>query len=304
MRWLPLILLALPAVAHMMSLSSGDAALEGTHLSYTLTMPLFEVAHIAQPDQALLAHIQFAGARLITQECHPDPARDSYICHASYEFAAPPEALEVHCTFPQITVPNHVHLLRATNGPKHDQAVFDAAFTSATLRFRPATQAELALREASGATAHVFTGLLPLLFLVAVALAATTWRQLAALTALFLIAQLAGALIPYQPAPRFLEAAAALAVSYLAVEVLFLPNSSARWLIIAVLGIVPGFALAEYIRQSESGLTFSFLGTAVADLAILPLTGVLVFRFPQSRRILAALALAAGLGWFFFVVSR
>ncbi len=304
MRLLSLSLLALPACAHMMSLSSGDAALNGTHLSYTLTMPLFEVVHVAHPEQTLLTHMQFAGARLLTQECHADPAHDSYICHASYEFAAPPEALEVHCTFPQITVPNHVHLLRATNGPKHDQAVFDSAFTSATLRFRPPTQAELAIREASGAAAHVVTGLLPVLFLIAVALAATTWRRLAAFTALFLFAQLAGAIIPYQPAPRFLEAAAALAVSYLAVEVLFLPDSSARWLIVAALGIVPGLALAEYVRQSESSLTYSLLGTAITDLAILPLTGALVFRFPRTRRILAALALAIGLGWFLFLVAR
>ncbi len=304
MRLLLLILLALPARAHMMSLSSGDAVLEGSHLSYTLTMPLFEVAHVAHPDQALLAHIQFAHARLVTQECHPDPARDSYICHASYEFPTAPDTLEVHSTFPEVTVPNHVHLLRATNGTKHDQAVFDSAFTSAVLRFRPLTQAEIAARALFGAAAHVVTGVLPVLFLIAVALAATTWRQLAALTALFLLAQLAGAILPWQPPPRFLESAAALAVAYLAVEVLFLPPSNSRWLLAASLGFVPGLALAEYIRQSESSLSYSFLGTALADIAILPLTAALVFRFPQTRRILAALALAAGLGWFLFVVSR
>jgi len=304
MRFALLILFALPAQAHMMSLSSGDATLEGTKLSYTLTMPLFEVAHIKQPDETLLTHIQFTGARLLEHECHADQARDSYICHATYRFPAPPEKLEVHCTFPEITVPNHLHLLRAVNGAKHDQVVFDSAFTSATLRFRPPTQAELAAQQSASAAAHVVTGLLPLLFLVTLALAAANWRQLAVITAIFLTGQLAGALIPWQPSPRFLESAAALAVAYLAVEVLFLPNSKARWLVAAALGMVPGLVLAAHIRQAESSLFYAFLGTALVDLLVLGVTAAFTFRFPQTRRLFAALTLATGLGWFVLVISR
>ncbi len=304
MRLALLILLAVPAQAHMMSLSSGDAALVGNKLTYTLTMPLFEVAHIRQPEQALLAHIQFAGSQLGAHECHADAAHDSYVCHAEYEFASPPSVLQVHCTFTEVTVPNHVHLLRAINGSKRDQAVFDSAFTTSTLRFRPPTAAELATQQLASGAAHVFTGLLSLLFLITLALGAANWQQLGGMAALFLSGQLAGTLIPWQPAPRFLESAAALAIAYLAVEVLFLPNTRERWLVAALVGAVPGLVLAAYIRQSESSAGYAFGGTALADITVLAATGAFIFRFPQSRRVLASLALASGLGWFFLVMAR
>ena len=36
-----------------------------------------------------------------------------YRCEVSYEFPEPPDELTIECTFAAVTVPNHVHVLRA-----------------------------------------------------------------------------------------------------------------------------------------------------------------------------------------------
>ena len=106
-------------------MSSGDLTIDGARARYELRMPLYEVAHVPHPETALLDHVRFAGAKLVSSDCRADSARDAYICSAEYEFAAPPDRLEAECTLASITVPNHVHLLRAAMGDKRDQAMFD-----------------------------------------------------------------------------------------------------------------------------------------------------------------------------------
>src|SRR6266536_2133272 len=128
-----LFVLASPAAAHVMSMSSGDLAIEGSRAHYELRMPLYEVAHITAPERTLLEHVKFSGARLVRSECRGDGGRDTYVCTADYEFAAPVDSVDVECTFTAITVPNHVHLLRASLGGKRDEAIFDLRFTRTTL---------------------------------------------------------------------------------------------------------------------------------------------------------------------------
>src|ERR1035437_3597380 len=140
-------LLVWPLPAHVMSMSSGDLAISGAHAHYELRMPLYEVAHVPNPERTLLENIRFAGARMARSECGADAARDAYICVADYEFAAPVDRLDVECTFTAITVPNHVHLLRASlgekPGEKRDEAIFDLGFTRAPLRFPPPPPAKI-----------------------------------------------------------------------------------------------------------------------------------------------------------------
>ena len=81
--------------------------------------------------------------------CHADTVHDAYLCSADYEFGAPVDRVEVECTLASVTVPNHVHLLRAEMGGKRDEAVFELGFTRATLRFRPPTAFETATMSAS-----------------------------------------------------------------------------------------------------------------------------------------------------------
>ena len=137
MRFAILLLCACTAAAHVMSMSSSDLTVDGARAHYTLRMPLYEITHVSNPEQTLLENIRFSGARMLKHECHSDPTHDAYLCSADYEWSTPVDRIDVECTFPRITVPNHVHLLRAEMGGKHDQAVFDLSFTRATLRFRP-----------------------------------------------------------------------------------------------------------------------------------------------------------------------
>src|ERR1035441_2980966 len=161
-RALWLVLLAWPLGAHVLSMSSGDLAVAGARAHYELRMPLYEVAHVANPERTLLEHIHFAGARLVRSHCGADPARNTYICDADYEFAKPVDRLDVGWTLAAVTAPNHAHLLPASLGGKRrcnrDEAVFDLGFTRATLRFRPLTAAEIVLTQAGAGFVRALGG--------------------------------------------------------------------------------------------------------------------------------------------------
>ncbi|MDQ6678730.1 MAG: hypothetical protein M3Z09_15720 [Acidobacteriota bacterium] len=303
-RW-AIFFFALPCPAHMMSMSSGDALISGNTLTYTLSMPLYEIAHTAHPEDALLSHIEFRAngqvARAITGSCHRDPARDTYFCRATYEFPAPVETLDVTCTFPAVTVPNHVHLLRAeTEGGKHDQAIFDYTFTHATLRFRPPTATEIGATELAGGAKQAASGLLLLLTL---ALAARTPRELTALTALFLAGEFLGSFLSWSPASKFLECAAALTAAYLAVEILLFPRGH-RWPVALVLGFVPGLILHQFLFESGYTRLWTFTGSALATLIVVAATGFLCLRFRHYLRIPVSLLLLTTLTWFTVVLIR
>ena len=219
----------------MLSMSTGDLKLDGARASYELRMPMYEVAHVREPEHTLLDHVRFESGGVwgmaSGQACRQD--QDTYVCTADYQFPAPAEVLEAECTLASVTVPNHVQLLRAYRGDKSDQAVFDLSFTTAEIRFRPPTEFETAVRESSAGFMRSVAGLAPLLFLASLALAARSRRELLALTASFLVAQgLACAIAPrisFPLSPRFIEAAAALTIAYLAFEIILLPDSGLRW---------------------------------------------------------------------------
>src|SRR6185369_331866 len=98
-------ILAPVAAAHVVSMSNGDLTIEGTRARYELRIPMYEVAHVASPETTLLEHVKFTGATLLSKSCAPEPATDTYICRAEYQFAAPVEQLAVECTLASITVP-------------------------------------------------------------------------------------------------------------------------------------------------------------------------------------------------------
>ncbi len=305
-RWW-LLLAALPAAAHVVSMSTGDIALDGSRAHYELRMPLYEVSHVQSPDRALLEHIRFfsAGreARMLRSQCAADAARDSYVCTADYEFPAPVEQLEVECTFPSITVPNHVHLLRAQMGPKQDQGIFDLTFTRTTLRFRPPTALEVAATQSGAGFVRALGGVAQVLFLIALVLAARGRKELLTLSAMFLAGQMASVFIvphtAWQPAPRFVEAAAALTVAYLAVEVLLLPQAGARWLVAGVLGAFHGLYFCLFVQNTGFRPELVLAGAALAELAALAILAFLLLRTGALiHRAGEAALLLCGLFWF------
>ena len=302
-----------PAFAHVVSMSSGDLTIDGAQARYELRMPLYELVHVPSPERTLLQHIRFASgghdARLLNSNCQSDPARQLYVCTADYRFAADVERLDADCTFAAITVPTHVHLLRAHMGGKHDQAVFDLSFTHATLRFRPPTAFEVAVTETGAGVMRALGGPVQILFLAALALAARTRQELAALTVMFLAGQAASVmLVPHTswiPAPRFVEAAAALTIAYLAVEILLLPEAGARWLVAGVLGAFHGLYFYLFLTATDYQAFPVLAGAAFAEAAVIALLALLFSRVARLARVLRPVQVSAsalllfGMAWFF-----
>jgi hypothetical protein len=300
---------ALAAHAHVVSMSSGEITINGARAHYELKMPLYEVAHVQDPARNLPAHIHFAGATMIDSLCGPDPAHNSYVCNADYSFATPVDRLDVDCTFPSITVPNHVHMLRAQLNGKNDQAVFDSAFPHATLLFRPPTPMEIAATQTGAGAVRALDGAVQVLFLAALALAGRTRRELLALAGMFVGGQVLAALamphIAWQPALRFVEAAMALALAYLAVEILLLPTAGSRWAMAGVLGIFQGLYFDAFLRNTGYSPLLVLAGATLAEvlgIAILALFLSQLNRVAKALRpvqVEAAALLVIGMAWFF-----
>ncbi len=302
---------ALPAAAHMVSMSTGDLKVEGSRAHYELRIPMYEVAHVHEPEHTLLDHVRFRDAEAFAKaenpSCHQD--QDTYVCTEDLEFHSPVEAVTVECTLASVTVPNHIHLLRAYRGDKSDEAVFDLSYTSAELRFRPPSAFETAIRELSAGFMRAAGGLAPLLFLASLALAARSRRELIALTAAFLAAEvLACAVAPHVSvplSPRFIEAAAALTIAYLAFEIILLPKSGLRWLVVAVLGLFHGAYFSVFLAESGFSAGTFLAGVAIAEVSLIGLFAFVIGRLARwtwTRRVVpvaASLLLAVGVVWFF-----
>jgi hydrogenase/urease accessory protein HupE len=309
-RRLGVFLSALPLVAHMVSMSTGELKVNGSSALYELRIPMYEVAHVRNPEVTLLQHIRFKSggvwAKASNASCSDQ--QGTYVCTADYQFPAPVDALDIECTLASVTVPNHVHLLRAYRGDKSDQAVFDISFTTAEVRFRPPTGLETATRESTAGFMRAAGGMAPLLFLASLVLAARTGRELLALTASFLIAETAACLLAPRLAsalpPRFIEAAAALTIAYLAFEIILLPNSRLRWLVVGVLGLFHGAYFSLFLTESGYQVATFLGGVAIAELLLIAIFALIVrqmTRFSWMRRVVpvsASALLVTGVVWF------
>ncbi|MEO8028387.1 MAG: hypothetical protein ABI823_18030 [Bryobacteraceae bacterium] len=309
--------LAVPAYSHVVSMSTGDLTVDGSVATYELRMPLYEVPQMAQPGATLLGAMHFTGgigldvldgapvqtfgneARLVSSSCRE--ADGQLICAGIYEFPAPPSVIQVECRLASVTVANHVHLLRARRGDREDQAVFDLSFQRAELRFEPPTATEKTVRALLTGLWRSIVAPAQWLFLIALVLASRTWRELALLAGMFLFGEAAAQFIPIGAlAPRFLEAAGALTIAYLAVEILWLPEAGSRWAVLAALGVVHGLYFAQFSRAFPETRALVLCGVVLGEALALGLVSV-------GRRVLgrvtqpaAFVLLALGLGWFGF----
>ena len=298
----------------MVSISSGTLDVEGNRARYEVRMPWYEVEYMENPQADLFRsfHLRRGSEEAPGRDiaCRHDRADDLYVCQDGFEFPDEITALEVECTFYAVTIPNHVHILKARRGETTDEAVFDLTATRAELNFIPPTWWDLLAREGGAGARRAVAGLASLLFLVAMVIAGRTDREFAALVLMFLAGQaLSCLLLPvvgWRPAPRFVEAAAALTIAYLAVEVLLLPQAGQRWVVVGVLGLFHGLYLALFLRESAF-VAWRVLGGAMfADLLALGLLGLAWRRLRAPAAALrvvpvtAALLLAFGLGWFFW----
>ena len=107
------------------------------------------------PAQLLFDHIHFYSGfetgRLTGAECHDDPATANYLCAANYQFSAPVDRLRVECTFYEVTVPNHIHMLHARTCRQVRSGDSRLRFLLRNLAFRPPTATELMAEQAARA---------------------------------------------------------------------------------------------------------------------------------------------------------
>ena len=276
-------------------MSSGELHVDGRIATYELRIPMYELTHVTNPETALLDQLKFEGARRTSSKCQEQDG--TYICRADYEFDRPvPDKIEVECTLFRVTVPNHVHLLYAVQGPNGDQQVFDQSFRQAEVRFHPPSRTELIAKAAAAGIARLFKSVSGLLFLAVLVLAARNTREMGILTIAFLagewLARPLSSRIPMSLSPEFLEALLALTVAYLAAEIVFLPDSQARWAVVPVLGVAHGLPFAAF---PSSYLT----AAAITQAMLLGVLWLVVRKIPASwRRPAAGVLLVGGIGWF------
>ena len=292
-------------LAHMVSMSTGEVKVEGNRAIYELRMPAYEAAHTPDPGRILLEHIHFRSAgvegRLSAKQCGLQ--QDTLVCTATYEFPQPVDRLDVDCTYATVTVPNHVHLLRAYREGKSDQAVFDLSFTTAELRFHPPAAWEVFFRESGSGFLRALGGLAPLLFLIALALAARSGRELAVLAGSLVIGEAVACVLAPRftltLSPRFIEAAAALTVAYLAFEIVLLPRSGQRWLVVGVLGLFQGAYFSLFLTSTGYPV-ISFLSGVIAGeaLTLAALYFALTKRLHRAVPAVASILLTISLVWF------
>jgi hypothetical protein len=292
-----LLTFAAPAWAHVVSMSTGELRIDGPLADYELRIPMVEVAQMANPS-AILNYIRFDGGHRTSAKCADEDG--TFVCHASYEFEnLVPDRLGVECTFFQVTVPNHVHWLHAVRGANSDQEIFDQAFPRSELRFRPPSRIETLGRAFALGFARAAMNWMGLLFVLGLAIAAP--RSILP-AACFLIGEvcaiLIGPRIPSPLAPRFLEAAMALTVAYLAVEILMAAEAKQLAWIVGVLGLFHGLSIAGFpVPYSIGALGLQLVALTVLALFARRLSVV-------WRKGIAWALLAAGLVGFAMKVIR
>ena len=287
------------AAAHMISISTGEVTLTGARLHYEMRMPAYEVAALRDPTRELLPRVDFPGAKRVSGSCEGKVAENAVICVSDWIYAAPPEAVRVRSRLHQVTVANHVHLVSAVRDKVVDQAVLELSSPEAAIRFVPQSQAEAAYQQFSTGARRAVAGPPQLLFLLALVLATRTKKEFGALVAAFAAGQVAATLTEWNAAPQFVEAAAALAVAYLAVEILFLPDATHRWLVVGVLGALQGLTYAAVVSASGFSPFWVLIGAFIAAGTLLAIFGFAWHKLPvRPVRPLAAVVLLISLGWF------
>jgi hypothetical protein len=304
--------LAAPLFAHVVSLSTGEATLNGVRLDYELRMPLHEAAHMQQPERELFDNLHFSSggerARLVEHTCREQDG--NLECHGVYMFSKPVDVFEVECTFAYVTVPNHIHMLRASRAGRAEQVTLDASYTKAEIRFRDLTWTERAMRAAWSGFRAGLTGIAQILFLIALVAAVRGSRRFAASVLCFLAGEAAGCLVaphvPWPLSPRFIEAASALTVAYIAAEALIVPNAGGRWIIAGLCGGIHGLSFSTVIAGGSFAPLPFLTGVFLAQGAVAVMLGLAAratrvsgpLRRVQAARALASILAIVGLGWF------
>lgn len=244
-------LAAAPLLGHTISFSRSQMDIADGIASLTVTMPASELMHIAPANRDLTRAFRIGGAQLLRSECLTP---GDHVCRSLWKVPQTVETLTVECSLAAISVASHVHILEATMGAKRGRAVFDAAFTRATVRFETGNGWTQAL--AAGAW-RAFAGWLPLAFVVALAFTPQPlWAGLGLVAGVLLIR------VPLSPV--FADWALGIAAAYLVVETVFFRDAPARWLTTLAAGACAAIAPAVFAGATQYPRVAVGAGTAIA----------------------------------------
>jgi hypothetical protein len=95
-----------------------------------------------------------------------------------------------------------------------------------------------------------------------------------------------------------IEAATALTVAYLAVEILLLPKAGSRWAIAGILGVFHGLYFSLFIETTQYSAPLVLSGAALAESAALSLFALVFSRLRRWTRVFAVALLVFGVLWF------
>lgn len=282
-------LLAAPLLAHTVSMSTGELTVDGRRATYKLRVPAYETQHVSNPEQALLKAISFTGAKMTGSKCLAGDGL--FVCDAVFEFDAEPAEVEASCRLFEVTVPNHVHMLHARRGDQIDQAVFDAAITSARLNFRQVGPIESVLRTHPAAAA-VF-----LLVCVTIGAISRSWKEFARISLTFGAGAIGALIVAWPLTPSFLEAAIALTAAYGAIDSLVAPAAGQRWIAGLLLGIAFGMYLSALFVRAGTAWPVGVYAVALAAIIC-----VALLRIPPAARFIQASVVVVGGIWFAAIV--
>lgn len=304
-----------PLWGHAISISTGDVTVRGRQVEYILRMPQYELKP-GTPAMLLFTQLQLRSngemAKLVDAECHLDSAKNQYLCAANYAFSKLPGDLQVECSLQQVTVPNHVHMLKAERDGKYDQAILDSSFPVGILTFRPPTQFGIAVTQLTEAAIRMATSAAQVLLLLALAFSIRGHKERIVAAAAFFAGECAVAAVlgqgSWQPSPRFAEAAASLGLAYLAVELFAWPDSGGRWLLGLAFGCFSGLYFSLLLRESGFRASYVLSGSVLTGAFLVAIAGAVrtwlnhakwMDRFrPKAAKIATWCLLLTGAVWF------
>ena len=233
-------------------------------------------------------------------------------------FHQPPGELQLESTFHKLTDDRHRTFCQVDMDGALTQYVLDVS--------RPVERIEVltgwsglarrAVRFLVLGVEHILTGYDHLVFLLGLIILGGTLKSLVGVVSSFTVAHsltliLATLDLVILPT-RFVEAAIALSICYVALENMFVREVRYRWVITFFFGLIHGFGFSNVLREMQlpkSGLAASLLsfnlGVEVGQLAILLLLFPAVLYLSRRRWHSVAInltsALMLGLGGFWFV---
>lgn len=168
-------------------------------------------------------------------------------------FATEVSSLTLTSTLPQVTRPDHRHLISLTLRGTTHQAILNADTPTVTLRPADTARLRTFVTFLRLGVEHIFTGYDHLAFLIVLVMAATALRSLIAVVTSFTLAHsitLALATFEVVHVPtRLVESLIALSIGYIAAENLFGVRIVERYRVTFMFGLVHGLGFSNVLRE-------------------------------------------------------